>query len=81
MFQMVLSLDNNPRLLFQNPSHLYFISLVEDTKVELPHSFGKLLQGEFRLFQTGWGYAFCTAQVQHIAALKIWVVFNVNNVW
>jgi hypothetical protein len=81
MFQMVLSLDNNPRLLFQNPSHLYFISLVEDTKVELPHSFGKLRQGEFRLFQTDWDYAFCTAQVQHIAALTIWVVFNVDNVW
>jgi hypothetical protein len=50
-------------LLLEKRSHLYFLPLVEGTKVGLPHPFGKLLQGEFRLLQANWGFAFGPAQV------------------
>jgi len=51
-------------LFLEEPSHPYFLLLVERTIVGLPHSFGKLLQGEFGLFQADWGFTLCTAQVQ-----------------
>ena len=64
LFQTVLSRDNGPMLPLETPSHPYFLPLVECTKVGLPHSFGKLLQGEFRLLQADWGFAFNPTQVR-----------------
>jgi hypothetical protein len=61
--QMVLSTDNGPILLLKKPSHPYLLSQVDSTNVELPHPFGKLLQGEFHLLQAEWGFGFGTAQV------------------
>jgi len=62
-FQPVLPLDNGPMHLLEKPCHPYFLPLVECTVVGLPHSFGKLLQGELHLLQANWGFAFCAAQV------------------
>jgi hypothetical protein len=42
-------------LFLYNPSHPYFLPLVEGTKVMQPHPFGKLLYGEFCLLQADWG--------------------------
>jgi len=38
-------------LLLQEPSHPYFLPVVERTIVGLPHLFGKLRHGEFGLLQ------------------------------
>ena len=64
LVQTVLSRDNGPMLFLEEPSHQYFLPLVEHTKVGLPHPFCKLLQGEFRLFQADWGFAFSPTQVR-----------------
>jgi hypothetical protein len=48
-------LGNRPMLLLEKLSHPYFLPLVECTKIGLPHPFGKLLQGEFRLHRADWG--------------------------
>ena len=64
LFETVLSLDNGLMLVLQKPNHPYFLPLVEDTKVGQPHPFGKLLQGEFRLVQADWGFAFGTTHVR-----------------
>jgi hypothetical protein len=68
-------------LLLEKPSHPYFLPLVEGTKVGLPHLFGKLLQGEFRLLQADWGFAFSPAQVRRIIALGICIEFVIRNLW
>jgi len=64
LFQTVLSGDNVPMLYLEKPSHPYFLPPVAGNKVGLPNPFGKLLQGEFRLLQTDWGFAFGPAQVR-----------------
>ena len=69
LFQMVLSPDNGPILLLQQPSYSYFLSLVKCTKVGLPHPFGKLLQREFHLLQADWGFVFCTADIRQMLAM------------
>jgi hypothetical protein len=51
-------------LLLKKRSHPYFLSLVEGTKVGLPHPFGKLLQAEFHLLRANWSFAFSPAQFQ-----------------
>jgi len=79
LFQTVLSPDYGQMLHFLEPSRPYFPPLVADTKVELPHPVGKLLQGEFRLLPADWGCAFGTAQVQQIIALIICIVFVIGN--
>jgi hypothetical protein len=81
LFQTVLSRDNRPILPLKKPSHPYFLPLVEGTKVGLPHPFVKLLQGEFRLLQASWGFAFTTAQVQRMIALSICIGFVIRNFW
>ena len=63
LFQTVVSQDNGPILLLENPSRPYFLPLVERTKVRLPHPFGKLLQGEFCLRQADCCFAFGHSQV------------------
>jgi hypothetical protein len=50
-------------LLVEIPCRPYFFPLVECTIVGLAHRFGKLLQGELRLYRANWGFAFTTAQV------------------
>jgi len=55
----------------REPSHPYFLPLVQCTKVGLPHPFGKLLQAEIRLLQADWGLAFSPTQVRRIIALII----------
>jgi len=65
----------------KKPCHLYCLPLVERTKVDQPHRFGKLLQGEFRLHQADWGFAFGPAQVLQIVALIICIVFIIGNLW
>jgi len=64
LFQSVLPPDNRLMLLLKKSRHPYFLPLVECTAVGLPHPVGKLLQGELRLLQANWGFAFSTAQVQ-----------------
>ena len=64
LFQTVLSRDSGLKLFLEKPSHPYFLPLVECTKVGMPHPFGKLLKGEFRLLQADWGFAFSPAQVR-----------------
>jgi len=66
LFHTVLPPDNGPILVLQIPSHPYFLPLVKCTNVGLAHPFGKLLQGEFHLFQADWHFAFCTTQVRRI---------------
>jgi len=66
-------------LFLEEPSHPYFLPLVERAIVRLPHPFGKLLQGEFGLLQADWGFTLCTAQVQQIVALIICIIFVVGN--
>jgi len=66
-------------LFLEEPSHPYFLPLVERTIVGLPHPFGKLLQGEFGLLQADWGFTLCTAQVRRIVALIICIIFVVGN--
>jgi len=63
----------------EEPSHPYFLPLVERTIVDLPYPFGKLLQGEFGLVQADWGFTLCTAQVRRIVALIICIIFVVGN--
>jgi len=81
LFQTVLSWDNRPMPLLEKPSHPYFLPLVEGTKVGLPHHFGKLLPGEFRLLQANWGFAVSPAQVRRIIALSICIEFVTRNLW
>jgi len=45
----------------------------------LPDSFGKLLQGEVRLLQANWRFAFWTARVQLIVALITCIIFIVGH--
>ena len=78
LFELVLPPDNEPMLLLEKPRHPYFLPLVECTKVGLPHPFGKLLQGELRLLQANWGFAFFTAKVQQIVALVSCIIFVVG---
>jgi len=68
-------------LVLEKPSHPYFLPLVECPKVGLPHPFGKLLQGEFRLLQADWGFAFSPAQVGRIIALILCITFVIRNLW
>jgi hypothetical protein len=75
LFHTVLSQDNRSMLLLEKPSHRYFLPLVEDTKVGLPHPFGKLLQGEFRFLQASVSCSFSPAQVRRIIALTICIKF------
>jgi hypothetical protein len=63
LFKIVLSPVNGPMLLLQKPCHPFILALVEDTNIELPHPFGILLQGEFRLFQADWGFTFGPTKV------------------
>jgi hypothetical protein len=51
LFQNILSRDNGRIHLVQEPSDLTLLPLVEQTKVGLPHPFGKLVQGECFLVQ------------------------------
>jgi len=81
LFQTVLSWDNGPMLLPEKPSHPYFLPLVDYTNVRLPHHFGKLLQGEFRLLQANWGFAFSRTHVRRIIALIICIEFVIRNLW
>jgi len=81
LFQTVLSRNNGPMLLLEKPSHPYFLPIVECTNVGLPHPFGKLLQGEFRLLQASWGFSFSPAQVRRIIALIICIEFVIRNLW
>jgi len=78
LFQSVLPPDNGPMLLLEKPRHPYCLPLVERTIVGLPHPFGKLLQGELRLLQANWGFAFSTAQVRRIVALLSCIIFVVG---
>jgi hypothetical protein len=39
-------------------------ALILSSVVGLPHSVGKLLEGEFHWLSTDWGFAICFAQVQ-----------------
>jgi len=78
LLEAVLPPDYGPMLLLQEPSHPYFLPLVERTIVGLPHPFGKFLQGEFSLLQADWRYAICTAQVQRIVALIICIILVVG---
>jgi len=64
LIHMDLARDNGPMLFLEEPSHPYFLPLVDYTSVRLPHLFGQLLQGEFRLLQAVWGFAFGPAQVR-----------------
>ena len=80
LFETVLCPDNGPMLLLQKPSHPYFLPLVQGTKVGLCHHFGKLLQGEFRLLQADWGFAFGTTQVQRIVAHLNCIIFVIGNI-
>jgi len=66
-------------LFLEEPSHPYFLPLVERTMVGLPHPFGKLLEGEFGLLQADWGLTLCTAQVRRIVARIICITFVVGN--
>jgi len=74
IFHAVLSPDYRPMLLLQEASDTYFLPLVERTIVGLPHSFAKLLYGEFGLLQADWRFTFCTAQVWLIMALIICII-------
>jgi len=64
---------------WRNSCHPYLLPLVECIKVGLPHSFGKLLQGELHFLHTDWGFAFSTAQVQRIVALISCIIFVVGH--
>jgi hypothetical protein len=79
LVQMVLSRDNGLMLLLEKPSRPYFLPLLECTTVGLPHPFGKLLQGEFRLLQTDLDCALSAAQVGRIIALIICIEFVTTN--
>jgi len=64
----------------KEPSHPYFLPLVERTIVGLPHPFGKLFQGvEFSLLRADWGFTLCTTQVRRIVALIICITFFIGN--
>jgi len=58
-------------LLFQIPSHPYYLPLVERSVVSQPHPFPKLFQGELGLLHADWKVALCTAQVLRIMA---WII-------
>jgi len=79
LFQADLPPDYEPMLYLREPSHAYFLPLVERTIVGLPHSIGKLFQGEFSLLQADWWFAFCIAQVRRIVALIICIVIVVDH--
>ena len=79
LFQSVLPPDYGKMLFLKEPSHPYFLPLVERTIVGLPHPFGKLLQGEFGLLQADWQFAFCTAQVRRIIAPIISIIIVVEH--
>jgi len=79
LFQSVLPPDYGPMLFLEAPSHPYFLPLVENTIVGLPHPFGKLLQGEFCLLQADWGFTRCTAQVRRIVVLIICIKIVIGN--
>jgi len=79
--RMVLSLDHVPMLLLQFPSHPYFLPLVEGPKLGLLLLFGKLLQGEFHLFQPDWGWSFSPTHVRQIVALIMHIVYVIEDVW
>jgi len=66
-------------LFLEEPSHPYFLPLVERTIVGLPHLFGKLPQGDFGSLQADWEFTLCTAQVQQIVTLIIGIIFVVGN--
>jgi hypothetical protein len=78
LFQSVLPPHSGPKLILEEPSHPYFLPLVEQTIVRLPHPFGKLLQGEFGLLQADWRFTFCTAQVRQIIALIICILIIIG---
>ena len=79
--QTVLCRDNGPNLFLEKPSHPSFLPLVEHTKVRLPHSIGKLLQGEFHLLQADCSCAFSPTQVRRIIALILGIEFFIRNLW
>jgi hypothetical protein len=70
LFQIVLPLDDAPKLCLQKPSHKYFLPLVEHTVVGLPHSIRKLFIAEFNYLETVWG----TSHVQSIIVLIIGII-------
>jgi hypothetical protein len=79
LFQPVLSLDYQPMLLLEKPSHPYILLLVEDTNLRLPNPFGKMLQGEYGLLQADWGFSFGPAQVRRIVTLIIRILLVIEN--
>jgi len=79
LFQTVLSRDNGPMVVHEEPSLPYFLPLVEHAKVGLLHSFGKLLQGEFCLLQADWDIAFGPTQVQQIIPLSVCFDFVIRD--
>ena len=74
-------LSNVTCTFLQKHLHPCFLPLVERTTVRLPHPFGKLLEGEFRLLQADWGFAFSPAHVRQIIALIICIELVQSNLW
>jgi len=81
LFHTVLPPDNGLMLLFQKPSHRYFLSLVEHTLVDLPHPVCKLPQGELSLLQADWRFTICTAQVWQIVTLIFCIIIILGHLW
>jgi len=81
LFPTVLSPDNGPMLPLQEPSQPYFLPLVEDTEVGLPHPLGKLLQGEFCLLQANWGFAYGPGWFRRIIAPIMGMAFVIGDLW
>jgi len=79
LLQTIQPPDNGPMLLLQNLGHPFFLPLVKCTIVGLPHLFGKWIHGEFCLLQADWWFALCTAQVEGIISLVIWIIIVVGN--
>jgi hypothetical protein len=63
LVQTVLSRDNGLMHLFEKPRPSYFLPFGEYTTVELPHSVGKSLQGEFQVVQDDREFGFGLTQV------------------
>jgi hypothetical protein len=79
LFQMVLSRDTGLMHLLEKLSHPYILPLVEHPNVGLPHSIGKLIQGDFWLLQADWGFTFSPAQVKQMITLIICIEFVRGN--
>lgn len=77
----ILPTHNTLILISSEPTFPHFLSLVECTNVGLPHLVGKLLQGEFSVLQTAWGFAFTATHVRHIIAHIIRILYIVDNVY